>query len=34
MPQVPLEEGLTRMVAALQATEAKALMEPALAAAA
>ncbi|MEY4431782.1 MAG: hypothetical protein RLZZ533_1718 [Cyanobacteriota bacterium] len=34
MPQVPLEEGLTRMVAALQATEATALMEPALAAAA
>ena len=34
MPQVPLEEGLTRMVAALQASEPKALAAPALAAAA
>jgi UDP-glucuronate decarboxylase len=34
MPQVPLEEGLSRMVAALQTTEATAQMEPALAAAA
>ena len=32
MPQVPLDEGLTRMVAALRAREATALMEPALAA--
>lgn len=33
MPQVPLEEGLTRMVAALQASEPKALAAPALVAA-